>query len=411
MRASEVRVKRESHSELYFAHTPLSGAVFAGLGMVFGYIPFHVDADIFAKGVVGGLGALFVLFGTLGAFWRCQLHLDLVSRSYTRTRGFWPSPKTIRGSLDELNGVIMTLEWHRTKSSRGGRTERPCWKISLDFQGWDRPISVEALGDERKAYERFEHYAKTLRTWAVDRTGEQEKKRTWDTLDVSVTEAARHAQLRTLQQAVPTDASVPPPGSAIRVSGYEGSRTVLLPPLGFSGGLIVLVLFGGVFAGVGGLFMLAKVGLYTELTGHTVTVKESSAAAGWVISSLFMVVGLGIATLSIVGSYGREQIQETGGALVTSFLVFGHPLRVRRIQKTDVEEVDLRADITARRRRTRGVRIGNVRVGTAAPDRRPRQSEVFFRSDKTIVRVGRHLSDADKRWLLGAVAQMVGSAR
>ncbi len=70
MQVSEVKLKRDTPSELLFAHYPISGVIFAALGAGFGYLPTYFDADTVTRWIFGGMGGLFFLFGVLGAFWR-----------------------------------------------------------------------------------------------------------------------------------------------------------------------------------------------------------------------------------------------------------------------------------------------------------------------------------------------------
>jgi hypothetical protein len=220
------------------------------------------------------------------------------------------------GSLEELTGVILTQEWSRSSSFKGNTTEHPWWKISLEFKGWEKPVSIEAVMSEQKAHERLEYYAKRLRTGAVDRTGESEIRRNWDELDLPVAERKSVDPVDSPDVVTP---SLPPQESGITVTGYPGQWAVILPAVGFNAGLVVLALFGFVFAGFGIFFMLAKSGLYTELTGQAIKVQESSSQAGWIIASVFVLIGFAISSIGFIGSYGRQQVQEAGQDLVYRF--------------------------------------------------------------------------------------------
>jgi hypothetical protein len=410
VQVSEVKLKRESERELFFAHYPLGGVVVAVFGAAFGYLPTYLGADPGTRWVFDAGGGFLALVGLFGAFWRYELRLDLLARTYTRRRGFWPSPKRATGSLDELKGVILTQQWDRSSSSRGGATYHPWWKVSLDFQGWEKPVSIEALGSEQKGQERLEYYAKKLKVPAVDRTGELEKKRNWDELDLGLADRERRP-LAEERQVAAVDPSVPPPRSRIRVTGYPGHRAVVLPSLGCNGGMVFLVLFGLVFAAFAVFFMLAKSGLYTELTGKGITVTESSPLAGWIISSLFLLIGLGIMMLGVVGSYGIDEIEESGEALIYRFRFLNWPLRSRRVLKREIEEIELRGDISPQRAALSTIKVGKFEFGTTPGKMRAPVPEVFIRSDKQIFRIGQHLSQAEKEWLEAALTQMATSGR
>ena len=405
MRVSEVKLKRESDREILFAHYPLGGVVFALIGAGFGYLPTYLGADSSTRWVFGIMGGLFFIIGILGAFWRYELRLDLISRTYTRRRGMWPAPTTLKGSLDDLTAVVLTQEWSRSRSGRGRTSEHPWWKLSLEFVGWDKPVSIEAIGSEQQGHERLEYYAKKLRTPAIDRTAESEIKRNWNELDQPLTEQRSDSSSHPGTVGI-ADPRFPPPGSAIvTAEGMENFR-FLLPAAGFNAGLVVFTLFGAVFAGFGGFFLLVRSGLFMELTGKTVRVTESSPGATWIIAPIFLLIGIAIILLGVVGSYGTEEIAEQGDRLIYRFSFLGRALRSREIPKNEIEEIALRRDISARHRSRRGVTIGGTTVETRSRSRAPVGNEIMIRSDDQLIRFGKDLPVADKEWLVAALTRL-----
>jgi hypothetical protein len=90
VQVSEANLKRDTERELFFAHYPLSGVIFAALGAGFGYLPAYFGADSVTRWIFGGMGALFALIGIVDALWRYEFLLDLTSRTYSCRRGFCP---------------------------------------------------------------------------------------------------------------------------------------------------------------------------------------------------------------------------------------------------------------------------------------------------------------------------------
>ncbi len=409
MRVSEVKLKRESDRELFFAHYPLGGVVFALLGAGFGYLPVYLGADSWTRWIFGIMGALFAIIGILGAFWRYEFRLDLISRTYTRRRGMWPAPQTHKGSLNDLTAVILTQEWSRSRSARGHTSDHPWWKLSLEFTGWDKPVSIEAVGSEQHGHERLEYYAKKLKVPAIDRTAEKEIARNWNELDQPL--AAQKADRASQAGAVGIgDPRFPPPGSAIVSAEDTSGLRILLPAIGFNAALVLFTLFGAVFATFGGFFLLVKSGLFMELTGKTIAVTESSPGATWIIAPIFLLIGVVIILLGVVGSYGTEEIAERGDWLIYRFLFLGRALRSRDILKKDVEEIDLRSDISARHRSRRGIAISKTTIETTSRSRASVDNEIMIRSDNQVIRFGKHLAEADKQWLASALNRLCRGA-
>ncbi len=393
MRVSEVKLKQESEGELFFAHYPMGGLIFALLGLSFGYFPIYLGADTFTRWVFGGAGILFAIIGTLGAFWRYDLRLDLVSRVYTRRRGMWPFPKTTLGSLDDLKSVILTQEWSRARSSRGHSTTHPWWKISLEFSGWDKPVGIEALDSELEGHARLEYYAKKLKSWAVDRTGEQEIKRHWEQLDQPLMEETAPKSLPETGQRV--DPRSPPPGSMIRVQEKGGGLQILLPAAGMSPALVFVAFIGIVFTVFGAFFILVQSGLYKEITGNNVTFAASSVAAGWLIAWFFVLCGMAILFFALALSYGREHLTEDAGRIIYEYRFSGWVLRSQNYFKNEIEHIDQRRDISP--------------LGIHSPSHGTRAMEILIRSDKGVVRFGKQLDETDRRWLLAVLTLMVRS--
>ena len=404
MRVAKIALKHESERELFFAHRPISGIIFSVLGAGFGYLPTYFGADDWTRWIFGGFGAFFAAIGILGAFWRYELRLDLITRRYTRRRGLWPAVKVTTGSLNDLDAVLLTQEWSRA-SSKHGSSEHPFWKISLLFKSWDKPVSIEAVNTEQKGHERLEYFAKKLQVDAVDRTKSSATRRPFGELDQTI---RQQSGSQGFDDAQPTnDPRFPPPQSGITVTDSMEGLRLTLPAHGFNAGLVLFGLFGLVFAGFGLFFIIVKSGLYTEITGQTLQIKENPPGAGWTIAGLFTLIGCAIMMFGVIASYGREQIAARGNELIYRFTWLGRSFRTVTMDKSAVEELDLRANIAPRRRRRGSITIGGTSVGTSTRAPIDARAEVFIRTDQRTLRLGRHLNDDGKQWLIGAMRNMI----
>jgi len=178
-----------------------------------------------------------------------------------------------------------------------------------------------------------------------------------------------------------------------------------MPPVGFNAGLVLFALFGAAFAGFGAFFLLVKSGLFTELTGKTIAITESSPGATWIIAPIFLFIGVAIILVGVVGSYGTEQIAERGDRLIYKYLFLGCALRTREIPKKEIEGLELRSGISARHRSRQGITIG-----TTSRSRAPVENEIMIRSDNQLIRFGKHLGETDKQWLVAALTRLSSGA-
>lgn len=366
MIASEVNLISEDDRELYFAHRPLSGAAIMLIGMGIVYF-FAVHATEAVRWIFGSVGALIALAGFAGALWRYELRFDLVTRNYSGRRGFWPDPKPLRGTLDELEGVVLSSRVDRDDNKR-----TTVWMVSLRFRHWDKPVAIKETPNEPAAYQALEHYAKKLRVPVIDRTGAEERSASWADLDRPLAEQPDH----------PVSIPPLPPGSKIEFLPGLGRRSVLLPANGFSLGALVFVLFGLPFFSLGGFFLWALLFDRARVQG--------SITAGFTIAPLFMLVGLVFIFFGIAGMKGRQLIEEEGGSLVFSLRLFTMQVRPRRVLKKEVEDVSIKP----------------------APEQSG-QRQLVIRSDRLIMRINEQkLSSKELEWLKVAVSVIAsGSAQ
>src|SRR3990170_8053625 len=136
MVAPEVYLIKENDREMFFAHRPLTGLVFMliGMGIIYFFFFSTLVKEQVARWIFSAGGALFALAGFGGALWRYELRLDLLGRTYSGRRGFWPNPKAMKGSLDDLEGVVLS-----SRVERSDKSTYTVWTVSFAFKNWPRP--------------------------------------------------------------------------------------------------------------------------------------------------------------------------------------------------------------------------------------------------------------------------------
>ncbi len=386
---ADVQVVRETESEIYLAHHPLGGVVFAVIGGVFAAIGYMAIADGVGKWVFTGMGLVFVAIGIGGALWRYELRLDLNARRYTRRKGFWPSPTLTEGGLEEIEGVVLVTEERRSKNH-----SYTVWVVKLPFRGEEEPLSVGEERGEAEGYQRAESLAKRLRMPLLDRTEMPERVTPWDKLDETV---ADRAAAKSKGWGLPTSVSGPPAGSQIHFDETPGRRTILLPPMGINVLSVFLGLFGLAFAAGGGFF------LYAKLSG--MPVNENPEGAVWVIAPVFLSIGLGVVTIAAATARGRALVREDGDTLAIGWRALGRDWGLKRFAKREIEQIEVRVAAEATSRGRGRLRIGGASVALGSAPSTPGQ-EVMVRSDQAVARLGKNLTDEERQWLRDALVGM-----
>lgn len=389
----DVYLIREDEREMYFAFPSKTGIVFAGFGGLFAVVGWFIP-DAAGRWIFVGVGLLFLAIGIAAALWRHELRFDLMARRYTRLRGFWPTPRLMEGSLDEVEGVILVQE-ERTSSSKHGSHTYIVWVAKLPFRGEEKPVDVHESRDEAEAYRRAESLAKKLHISLMDRTQIEERVIAPDKLDETL---AQRLAAKSKGWGFATSVSGPPMGSRIVYDDTPPRRTILLPPIGYNFLTIFLVLFGLLFAAAGGFV------LYAKLTGMDIS--ENPEGAGWIIAPIFILIGAGIALLGAAISTGRDAVREEGDALLFVWSALGRDWRTKRIPKHEVEEIDIRYTAEPATGRRSRVNVGNIGVALGGGARTPNQ-EVVVRSDRHVARLGKGLSGEEQQWLRDALTAMV----
>ena len=388
------RLKIDEPQRLLFAHSPVAAFFFTLIGAALGWVCW-VSADEGAtRWALVAFCLLFVAAGLAGAFWRLEIDIDLGTRRVRIRRGFWPSPKTVERSLDA--GSINLRIRYRSSGSKNNRRKVPWWIVELKLANEGKPFSIHETRNEAEGYRKWEEFAERLRIDAVDATSGTEERRDWRDLDRNVAEQARDDEDDMLQ------APAQPPASKIGVVVTGIARELVLPAPGFGGGLVFVLLFGGAFAGSGALILLANHGVVD------IQVNGSRWALS-IIPPVFLLLGLGVVWLGVAGSFRATILGVADGAFYKEGRLFGRRSGRVSVPLRDVESVDIRDDVSSRRRRGTRVAIGGLTLGGGRY--RARESEVVVRSDEKILRFGRSLDAEDIEWLAGTCRYAVTRGR
>ena len=374
--ASSVRIVHEDATGIRFSTLPLVGLLFvaAGGGMAWWGI-FRIEDDTFGRFMFGGIGLFFGLIGTLAALWRYELSLDLMSRTYRGRRGFWPSPKLLQGSFDELRGIVI----ERTRRSSSGTTnDHFSFALSLDFGSWS--VRFFDSRSEEKAFARLERMARRMQVHVIDRTGPTETRSAWNELNRSVAE--------TLRAKGETAEDPGPPPSADRILWDPSRGSISLPPLGFGIHTVAIFLFGSAFAAFGVMPLLVLGGVWDVPF-------NGSRAVGWVLGVAFTLFGLLLVFGSVWGSYAREVVREERDGLLFYLTLAGTIYRRRFLAKDEIEAISLRRTDDG----------GTLRSNRATGKKKPKKKhEIVLRAEGKSVSVGGDLRPDEQEWLVAALS-------
>ena len=163
-----------------------------------------------------------------------------------------------------------------------------------------------------------------------------------------------------------------------------------------------LLLFGGAFAALGIAGFAAVLGIIEmEVQGSEVAIM--------IVPPVFVLVGLGVIWLGIVGSYKETIVGVVSGELFVEGRAFGRRSGRRAIPLADIESVSVAGDVRSRQRTGVNVDIGGVRLGNKKY--RDREDEIVVRADQKILRFGSSLPEADRVWLADACHYAVVEGR
>lgn len=421
MLSPDLIFKAEGDDELYFAHPHGAAWFVVALGIVLPATTLPLIPETLWR-VVFAIGCSVLFFvGVASALKRHDLRLDLRNRTWVRHLGWWPSPARTTGSLDELQGLVLSMRWvHRRSGDK--HVNRPVWLVSLEFARWGS-VSIELSEDEARARELLEFYGKKMGLSTIDRTGGRESVTAPQDLDRSLAEKRRArtpppaggAGDRHVVEAgapsarasrvgpahapedrggAPSPSSAPvedpgPPPPRTRFTwkmGGSARRRVELAAPGLSLALLIVAVFVGGVVSVGGG---AAVIILMRLTGVG-WVAGQSASEPWMVRMFLALFGAGFVFMVVVGAAGRVVIQESGEVIEIFLDVLGIPYQRRRIRKREIEDVVVRGSTVARASGSRRA----LRSG-----RRPDKGEIAIKTDARVHTIGRELDAASQQWL------------
>lgn len=344
-------------------------------------MPGVVEGGGAGRYAVGGGMAFFALIGVVGVLYRYRLTIDLSSRTYRGLRGFWPSPRRMAGSLNDMPGVVLERHWITSEGTDGEKQRRVTWTLSFDFGDSDK-VGFFATRIESQAYSKLEHFSKLLRLPAIDRTSEEERRREPENLDRSMAQAGWSNED---SAAAPT---APPGAGRIDWDPSSGTGCITLPPLGLSMRRVASLVLGFGATLVDAAVTLAQLGL--------VEIPVEIRGGGWIVAAFFPLFGLGTSFQTLGQIRNRRVIrEELDGLLIYRTTLLGGRRARRSLAKREIEEVVAQqvADDYTRRLRAR---------------MRLQPEEMALRTDAGIVRVGETLTAEEQRWLVQALKHLVG---
>jgi hypothetical protein len=330
---ASMRLRNVSDQRLDFGVSPWR-ALFPLIWTLASLLVFFVGKEPLAAllGVLGVVSGLLMAAGFL--WWQEALSLELVSRTYSYRRGYWPKVASDEGKLCEIKSV--GLDVLVRAGSEGG--DVISWVISLLFADSAKSIAVANFSVESLAYQRLADLAKRLGLPAVDRTGAQERTVAPGEIEKPL---AERAQTRSFMPALPED-------NRIAVIGDAPERRIVLPLAGFRVNYAVLAL------------MPLLVPWWTGTLSR------------WQFSAPFIGVGVLFALGGIIASLSHREIAETPERLLIDTRLFGIPLATRRFQKRDIVDIELKP-VPGRRRFAQQLQIrtasavANLHAGRLSP--------------------------------------------
>ena len=387
--SSQVKLIRQNQRELVFAYpyhaASWIGALIGG-GMFYMVCRSMVGGPTFLRWWMAIFGLVIALAGIAGSLYTDRLTLDLMTRTYTRRKGYLRKITAQSGSFDDIQGVALQIEYET--SSHGQPI--PYWALRLVLRNADS-ISIASFGNEQAAYARLASIAKALHVPAIDRTGDQETTTQPENLDQPlVMKSPRRAGAPQLSvNGIPPL----PSGSRIRLAGAAPQRSIVLPPFGFSVGIALVF---GWFALI--TFGMGFAGLRDKLGGrHPLT--------PWGLIAIVLLLGLFFLLLIPAASCIRAVVRETATNLSFGQQLLGGPFGLRPVAKTAIEEVLVKPVLSPG---TYQPMRPNLSRG--GPQLVPTKHEVCIRSGEKVVRIGRNLSREEQDWLRQALLSMIDGA-
>jgi len=176
----------------------------------------------------------------------------------------------------------------------------------------------------------------------------------------------------------------------------RGRTRILLQPIGFNGGVLFLALFGLAFDGsaaAAALRLLGDVRVNSEIPTELV----------WglaVMGGIFALIGLTILLAPLIGAAASEWIEDARGSLDRGLPRLGDELGREDAPKREIESIDLSAAPNT------PARVRRHGLGKARSPAEDAPRNLRIRTAAHVLRIGRHLSPEELRWLTQLVEAM-----
>lgn len=373
---AQMQLVRDDARQIRFSNPWRWGVIICVVGLlIWLLVPLKATKGFTYWVLVGGV-AFTVVVGLLAFLGRDELVLDIGTRAYTRRRGYWPAVKEQTSSLNDFRALLLVPELRR--NPRGG--QYPTWVIVLQSSGVEPNIALVELRSESDAYGKVELWSRKLGLPAFENAGDREKPLDFKPITQQHPVELRSAQLPGL-----------PPGSRLALLGTPPTRTIVLPPLGLSMGVLTLSIFPAItlWMGIAG---------YDEAV-HRIPPRSTNFAIGMICFGILLAVALCFAI------FGRTTVREQADSILIGTRAFGWNYNVKSLAKRDIENVEIKPTPVSS-----GAPVFMLSGMRVLRPRQPRpRAELFVHSRNQVARIGQELSAQDLQWLREALLSLAQS--
>lgn len=372
-----MQLVRDDDQQIRFSNPWKWGLVISLVGLLIWYVVPWKATQGPGYWIIVGTVAFTVTIGVLTFLSRNEFVLDLPSRSYGRRQGYWPAVREKRGSLRDFRALVLAAELRA--NPRGG--QYPTWVITLQSAGTQPDIALVELRNESQAYRKVESWSRKLGLPAFENSGGREKPLDFKPITQQQEAHVGSAQIPTL-----------PPRTRLLFLGTAPTRTIVLPPLGLSLGVLILAVFPAItlWMGIAG---------YEDALHHAPP-RSTTFATGVICFGILMVVALSCSM------FGRTTVREQEDRILIGTRAFGWNYNVKSIAKADIEDVEIKPTALSSGAPVfmlSGMRV--LRPGQSSP-----RAELFVHSRDQVLRIGQELSAQDLQWLRQALLSLAGAA-
>jgi|GEM_PF-5757281 len=389
---SGLSIIEDSPSKLHLKQNYWVGWLFAVMGLGLLYFP-EWKTELKSQDnfwLVYAVGGLFILAGFASALYRLEIQFDLIQGRFDLTKGFWPHPKKTRGSLSDIEHILLSKKW-RSSGGKNNSQKRLHWQLGFKFADQDRPIIFYDSQNEKRTREEFEKRSKQLKIRGLDATGEEALIIEWDRHDQSVIERNSPTSLNKV------DLAAPPQGLSYRAVSNGVIYWTQKP------GLNKATVFGGLFGLIfftPGLFLVCilvglpeALGVQSEVSG--------SPMLGLMLGSIFTLMGGTIIKFSIDHAFTQFRFGFSAEEFVYTTVQYQRESSLQRFPLLAIEDFGLRENTSSRNQSQ--VKIGNVSVRKTKRSKKP---ELFVRTDDEILKI-KSLTPEQSLFLKNAFYQMI----